>query len=143
MKAAGPDAGLSGSPTPAGKGERMKLYAFANSYGGTDTISVFNQDRTVFESEKISMPELCRALRQYVDGPLLDRTDVAGTFEVALDVPRMTVNAAARGVRPGDALDPDISLSSSIQKLGLRLERQKIPLDYLVVDHLELEPTGN
>jgi uncharacterized protein (TIGR03435 family) len=41
------------------------------------------------------------------------------------------------------ASDPDISILTSVQKLGLRLEKQKVMLDHVVVDHLQKTPTEN
>ena len=41
------------------------------------------------------------------------------------------------------ASDPDISILTSVQKLGLRLEKQKVMLDHVVVDHLQKAPTEN
>jgi uncharacterized protein (TIGR03435 family) len=42
------------------------------------------------------------------------------------------------------ASDPSGSmLRSSISKLGLALDARRLPLDTLVVDHMEKMPTGN
>ena len=47
---------------------------------------------------------------------------------------------------PGDA-SPDSSGSSaiytSLQRLGLRLDRRKLPVELIVIDHLEKTPTEN
>ena len=42
-----------------------------------------------------------------------------------------------------EASDPGTSIFESVQKLGLKLEARKSPLDNIVVDHLEKTPTEN
>ena len=149
MKEAGPGAGQSRQPLTAGPGDRMNLIVMPNPYGGANTISLLNRERAVFESEKASMTDLIVALKRYVDAPLVDKTGLTGTYEIGLDVPKNGVNAGRPGMM-GDAAgsadgvsDPDTSIFSSIQKLGLRLERQKIVLDHIVVDHVERLPIEN
>ena len=43
---------------------------------------------------------------------------------------------------------PDIwsdppDLSNALQEMGLEIERQKLPIEYLVIDQVSLEPTDN
>jgi uncharacterized protein (TIGR03435 family) len=46
------------------------------------------------------------------------------------------------GLPAGAVSDPsDGSLFNSVQKLGLRLERRKLPYDVLVIDHVDKTPT--
>ena len=51
----------------------------------------------------------------------------------------------AGGPREAVASDPSGSgsIMASIQSLGLKLEPRKLPLDLLVVDHIEKTPTAN
>jgi uncharacterized protein (TIGR03435 family) len=35
------------------------------------------------------------------------------------------------------------SVFASIQKLGLKLEHQKVPIEFIVIDHLGKSPTEN
>ena len=35
------------------------------------------------------------------------------------------------------------SIKESVQKLGLRLEPRKLPMDVMVIDHIEKSPTEN
>jgi len=39
--------------------------------------------------------------------------------------------------------EPAVSIFSSIQRLGLKLEPRKVPLDTIVVDRIEKTPTEN
>jgi uncharacterized protein (TIGR03435 family) len=91
--------------------------------------------------------------------PVLDKTDLSGRYEVAVDISAedaMNIGRAAASFGPGQgggearklpddvASDPSgSSLTSSVQKLGLKLEPRKLPLEMLVVDHIEKTPTAN
>jgi uncharacterized protein (TIGR03435 family) len=66
-----------------------------------------------------------------LDRPVLDRTEIAGKFDVDL---KWT---------PDESPDPGSSIFSALQEqLGLRLETQKGAVDVLVIDHVE-KPSAN
>jgi uncharacterized protein (TIGR03435 family) len=72
---------------------------------------------------------LSRPLRQ----PVVDRTAVAGTFDIDLTY-----------ARDGDTDSPLPSIFTALQEqLGLRLEPRKVPVEILVIDHIEKVPTDN
>jgi uncharacterized protein (TIGR03435 family) len=152
LQESGPDAGASDKPFPHGDGGR-KLTMLIHGTDGRATVSVL-KGVTVFEAEKISLPELARDLQRYVDLPIIEMSGLKGVYQVALNVPDRAVwRIAGRGPNgPGtdasdsanDASDPGgVSIFASIQKLGLRLEKRKMPLEYLIVDHVEKTPTEN
>jgi uncharacterized protein (TIGR03435 family) len=63
-----------------------------------------------------------------------------------LPVERFKLTYAADGIRP--ALTPPIesdapALFTAIQELGLKLDQKKGPIDVLVIDHMEKNPTEN
>lgn len=42
------------------------------------------------------------------------------------------------------ASDPGgLSIFAAVQQLGLKLEPRKVPVDFIVIDHLEKTPTEN
>jgi uncharacterized protein (TIGR03435 family) len=115
------------------------------------TISVIN-GRNIYECKKIEMAAFARFLRSYADEPVIDMTGLRGYYEVTLDVPqRSRWLAARRGAteRPADAPAPaasdpsGVSIFASIQKLGLKLEKRKAPMEHLIVEHIEKSPTEN
>lgn len=143
-----PDAGMSDKPFPHGDGGRRVLLLIRGT-DGLATVSTW-KGLTVFEAEKISLPELARDLMRYVDLPILDMTGLKGTYQVALEVPARAAGGRANGWKSNqsgalsDASDPGgVSIFASVQKLGLRLEKRKAALDYLIVDHVEKTPTEN
>ena len=75
------------------------------------------------------MPEFARTLISYFDAPLLDRTGLSGLYDIDLNFVRDPLQASA----------PDaVSLETALrEQLGLRVERQRAPLDVLVIESAE------
>ncbi len=91
-----------------------------------------------------------------VDKPVVDVTGLKGGYDVAVDISpeeAMSVARASISFLPaqggGDgggagASDPSgASIFKSVQRLGLKLDARKLPLDLLVIDHAEKAPTDN
>jgi uncharacterized protein (TIGR03435 family) len=102
--------------------------------------------RMVFEAKKITMVELARFLMSYVDFPVLDTTGLKDAYEVSLEVPGGTNYKSRPAAIARDSIsDPagEVSVVSSIRKLGLVLDRRKAPLPTLVIDSMNPTPTEN
>jgi uncharacterized protein (TIGR03435 family) len=97
---------------------------------------------TVFDGPRITMAAFARTLQSYVDFPVMDMTALNGPFHVRLDVP---VRSRLAGLSPAVTPDPtvEVTIFSSVQKLGLALEKRKVPVENLVIDHVEKVPTEN
>jgi uncharacterized protein (TIGR03435 family) len=98
-----------------------------------------------------------------VDRPVVDMTGLTGSYDVAVDISsedarKVMTSATDFGIGRGGAGDGDgakpaaagvagdpsgASIVSSIEKLGLRLESRKTPLDLVVVDRINKDPTPN
>jgi uncharacterized protein (TIGR03435 family) len=85
---------------------------------------------TSFTAFGIPLANFVQLLASQLAAPLVDETRLTGTFDVAL---RWTNDAAT-----GD--DAPVISTAIREQLGLRLERRSIPLEVLVVDHIE-KPT--
>ena len=126
---------------PKGRGGRQIMYAVA-SPDGVRTYSMLN-GVMVYEAQKISMPDLARMLEAYFDEPVIDRTELEGTYQVAMNVPHGP-NAPRMVAATGEAAEPSgVSIFASVEKLGLRLEKTKAPIEHIFVEHLEKSPTEN
>jgi uncharacterized protein (TIGR03435 family) len=69
--------------------------------------------------------------------PVIDRTGLAGTFDIRLEWEFSPAETGAGGE------PPDTSIITSIRKqLGLQLSRGKGPREFLIIDHVE-QPTLN
>lgn len=122
---------------------------------GTMRMSISPEGQMRMEISKVTMTQFAEMLTRLVDRPVIDRTELKGNFQVALDLSMENLILIARasgmnipllpGAAAGAASDPSGggSVFSSLQQLGLKLEPQKAPMEFLVVDHLEKMPTEN
>ncbi len=113
------------------------------------------------ESSKMTMAILSQQLTSFLGQPVIDKTGLKGSYVAALDISMEDLQAMARSqgmIFPGaapattqtnssgvpPAADPSGgSVYGSIEKLGLKLNKEKSPVDIIVVDHLEKVPTEN
>jgi uncharacterized protein (TIGR03435 family) len=112
------------------------------------------------ELSKVTLAALVDTLTPLVDRPVLDMTNLKGTYQMALDLPMEDMQflvqrqAATLGIQlPGpppaansaDSATPGggSAIFSSVEKLGLKLDSRKAPVETIVVDHLEKTPTEN
>jgi uncharacterized protein (TIGR03435 family) len=80
-----------------------------------------------------SMPTLAAMLRAPAGLPVIDKTGIAGSYDIKLDF--------------APDLEADSSLPSLFtalqETLGLKLESQKVPVEMLMIDHVERVPSEN
>ena len=107
------------------------------------------------EAEKLTMEQLAGSITQYVGRPVIDETGLKGNYQVAIEMTQADVMAMARtmglqvpgapgGAGPAaDVSDPGAgtSMFKSVEKMGLKLEPKKAPVDYMVIERLEKTPT--
>ena len=138
-----------------------KLKTVEGESGGRMRMSISPRGRQM--SGPTTMSALAGALSQMMDRPVVDSTELKGTYDLDLEwVPderegggmmaKMRAMAGA-GVAPGgggegphaEASDPNgLSLFGALQeKLGLRMEARKSPVDIVVVDNAQQVPTEN
>lgn len=104
-----------------------------------------NQNNTNghYEGTNVSMSSFAEFLARQEDLPVLDMTGLPGVYNFKFDfVPQSRRAADAKGdsalENPGPTIDQVIE-----EKLGLRLENRKAPIEVVVVDHAEKIPTEN
>ena len=104
-----------------------------------------------------TIADLAGSLAQIMDRPVTDLTEIKGTYNIELEwVPderegggilaKMKAMAEAASTDPhGDPAGPNgLTLFGALQeKLGLRLESRKSPVDIVVVDSARQAPTEN
>jgi uncharacterized protein (TIGR03435 family) len=109
------------------------------------------------EMKKMPISRLAEMLSRFVDRPIVDKTGLTGNYDVALDLSMEDLMKVARSsgmavpmpgggdpARPAEsASDPQGSIFTTIQQLGLKLEGRKSSVDMLVIDHIEKAPTEN
>jgi len=137
-----PPSGATGKPVPA----------------GMTRIMIGMNNRRLEGS--MTVPKLCDSLSNWVDRPVLDQTELKGTYEFDLSwtpdendrvAGKLSMAMAAAGhappppgAAPDNASDPGLSLAQALQtSYGLKLEPKKNPADVIVIDHADKVPTEN
>ena len=108
-----------------------------------------------FEAKRLHLADVAGTLERFLDRPVVDQTGLSGRYDFGLDVTEedfrvMMVRAA---VNSGVTLPPQAlrildagapaSLFDSAEKLGLKLNGRKAPLDVIVIDSVRKTPTDN
>ena len=110
---------------------------------------------------KASMPKLAESLSQVADRPIVDLTELVGVYDIDMtwesDDPRFAAKqagmkaAVASGEikikgKPGGSDEDNVaaSLFAAVQqKLGLKLDPRKLPVDVMVIDRANPVPAEN
>jgi uncharacterized protein (TIGR03435 family) len=99
-----------------------------------------------------TMTTLVNTLTGLLGRPVVDQTGLTGRYDFTLDFSRdQTAGSSGGGgyneppafPAPAPGAEPGLSIYSSIQRLGLRLDGHKLPLDVVVIDGAEKTPTEN
>jgi uncharacterized protein (TIGR03435 family) len=150
------------APDPdAGRVDPKAPLSFAGS-GSAQGISVtlgrgssYTFANNKFEAKGLTMAYLAGSLERFLDRPIVDMTELKGRYDFALDVTEedyriMLIRSAVSAgvVLPPQALrlldgGSPVSLFDAMQKVGLKLDPRKAPLDMLVVDDARKTPTDN
>jgi uncharacterized protein (TIGR03435 family) len=106
-----------------------------------------------FDLHGATMAQLCTALSGRVGRKVIDKTGIAGVFDIRLDwsngdlpfVPAPPPPPPQPGVPPAPGPDPaevTARIQEALRKLGLKLDPAQGPGQFLVVDRVE-RPSGN
>ena len=112
------------------------------------------------QSESIDMKGFAMMMTTLGGGEgrqVVDMTGLTGKYQAAADFSLMDLTSSLRdqgidiptgpagGGGGGGATDPEggATVSAALEKLGLKLERNRAQVDRLVVDHVEKSPTEN
>ncbi|HET9400210.1 MAG TPA: TIGR03435 family protein [Candidatus Acidoferrales bacterium] len=140
-------------PAPGGSpsGSLSNGPAASEVDSGRDVKYKRSGDTLHLKSAHMTMADLARYLAPFVDRPVVDMTNLEGAFAVNLEISADDLVAAKGAVDRSDSSagvtgpsDPvGSSVFAALQKLGLKLERQKSPVEYIIIDHIERIPTPN
>jgi len=134
-----------------------KLVAAAVGSGDSDGGAHINRSATAEGVEKMDcknapMSTLATTLTALIGRPVVDKTGLSGRYDFVLEFSRGDssgarasggYNEAPAMPPPVPGAEPGLSIYSSIQQLGLKLEAYKIALDGITVDRAERTPTEN
>jgi len=143
---------------------------FFNPGTGTVSRSKYSDGAMRIEYLKISLPAFAESLTELVDRPIVDATNLKGYYKMTMELPMEVYrNAVMNRPAPSDlaswagipfggpatsvpgtdgpvstASDPSgKAIFSAVEKLGLKLERRKAPIETLIIEHVEKNPTEN
>jgi uncharacterized protein (TIGR03435 family) len=77
-----------------------------------------------------------------VDDTVVDRTGLTGSYDFRLEYTPERLGPGVKEGREPAYLDGPSLFTALREQLGLELNRQKVPVELLVLDHIE-EPSGN
>ena len=99
-------------------------------------------DQVHIKCAHLAMSDLAKTLRsmapRYITMPVVDKTDLKGLWEFQLD---WTPMGLSNDGTPVETLGG--SMFEAVAKLGLKLERAKLPVPIVVVDSIERVPVEN
>jgi uncharacterized protein (TIGR03435 family) len=150
----------SAGPSPAEGGPEVRANVTSTTQGvvsGSGTTGNYkmipSQTGMRMELTKMTAAGIVEILGRFVDRPIVDMTDLKGKYDLTLEVGMedmialaraagMNVQApqadTSRAAEPGSS-----SIFAAIQQYGLKLEPRRAPVELLVIDHVEKEPTEN
>jgi uncharacterized protein (TIGR03435 family) len=95
---------------------------------------------------RISMPELATILSERSDRPVIDRTELAGVYELRVElpmIPGLTRDLTDREGNPIQITPSGRSLVNAVRELGLRLDARESDVDVVVVESIERNALPN
>ena len=105
----------------------------------------------VIDATRMTMSELTPILEATIDQPVLDKTGLTDLYQFRLELPqsqRTVRMLLAEGVTKTSQGFPLVELrpeewSKIVEPLGLRLERTRAPMEFVIVDDMKRTPTPN
>jgi len=94
-----------------------------------------------FDAFGVTMARFCRILSDTMDRTVIDRTGIAGRFDIHLDLTAGELGHRAAG-DAGDPAEAQGAMRAAVQKLGLGLEASRGRAETLVIERVE-RPSGN
>jgi uncharacterized protein (TIGR03435 family) len=96
-----------------------------------------------FEDKAVSMAGLADQLARQLEHPVVDKTGLTGIYNLKLEwTPDDQPAGKGDGASGEPALGPSI-FGALQEQLGLKLQTQKLPVEVIVVDHVDRTPVEN
>jgi uncharacterized protein (TIGR03435 family) len=113
--------------------------------GGGSSLSY---QMTTMTAKKVTFESITDSLSKFLDRPVVDMTGLTGKYNFTLEYSAaelrtfVKANGADASMIP-DFGDPTISIFTSVETLGLKLEARKAPVPVIVIDSAQKTPTAN
>ena len=109
---------------------------------GSGVAPIRQEGRTALAGQSATLDQLAMYLSGPLRTPVVDVTGLKGRYDFEFDITSFGVNTPPE---PGEPpRDPVSILQAALPKqLGLKLESRKMPIEMLVIDHIEKSPVAN
>jgi uncharacterized protein (TIGR03435 family) len=121
--------------------------------GGRGMMMMFMNDLMRGTGGQVPISQICGFISNQLGRPVVDQTGLTGKYDFNLEfapenMPNMPLPPPGGGRGDSGSLpastDPAPTLIGALQEqLGLKLEQKKLPVDIVIVDHIEKTPTEN
>lgn len=104
-----------------------------------DAPGILRPSRSAMVAQHATMAEFVKTLSGPLRTPVVDKTGLTGRYDFTVDL-----NSYFTSTKAGE--QPDITgivMAALREQLGLNLESRKEPVEILVIDHAERNPTAN
>jgi uncharacterized protein (TIGR03435 family) len=98
-----------------------------------------NTSGSRFIGTKVTMNRLAQFLSRMLDRPVVDKTGTQAVFDIDLHYAWEELTATA----PKQSSDAPPIFTALQEQLGLKLQSEKLPVEVVVIDHIERVPTAN
>jgi uncharacterized protein (TIGR03435 family) len=98
-----------------------------------------NTSGSRFVGTKVTMNRLAQFLSRMLDRPVIDKTGSQGVFDIDLRYAWEELTATA----PKQSSSAPSIFTALQDQLGLKLQLEKLPVEVVVIDHIERLPTEN
>jgi uncharacterized protein (TIGR03435 family) len=103
-----------------------------------------DKGRLSVEIKGMSASLFVETLSNVLHAPVINNTGLDGRYDAKVDIGKYIADAPKEGSTGGAPFDPAALIITGLeQELGLKLESKKMPLDLLIVDHVERVPIEN
>jgi uncharacterized protein (TIGR03435 family) len=120
-------------------GNKLKVSEAADGRG---VLPVQQPGKMALSGQSATLDQLTMFLSGPLQAPVIDMTGLKGRYDFEFDLTSFGVNGPPA---PGEAPpDPVAVLQAALpRQLGLKLESRKMPVEMLVIDHVEKTPVEN
>lgn len=87
--------------------------------------------------------QLVEILSNVLHTPVVDLTELKGRYDVTINAAKYAAELTPKAAGEAPADLAALILTAVQEELGLKLESRKVPLDLLIIDHVEKAPTEN
>ena len=102
----------------------------------------FGIGRGSLSAKGATMPWTARTLNRILDRPVLDRTQLSGSFDFMLHFDPSTASSPMMAAVSTEDSSQGSIFTAVQEQIGLKLDPRKEPIGILVIDHVE-RPSGN